>query len=317
MKPAEREFVSVVIPVYNLERYLAEAVESVLAQTHTDFEIILVDDGSTDRSREIMAGFERKYGDRIVCRYQEHRGASAARNSGVETARGDWVAFLDGDDLWKPDKLKIQLREARKGPGYDFLSTPAEIFGETRLLFDPVPDEPDIKVALMLKGCFIVLSSVLVRRERMKEIPFDESLPGAQDLDLYFRLADGSRFRFIPEPLVVYRIRKEAISDPETSRFLQVFHHYRLVKREAGQLARRDPVRFDQNERELKAVRQRLAHEAAYFSLSSKQASLTARLEMAWTAIRENPAKLKNYRFLMQSLLPRRANLRLQRWMKT
>ena len=265
-----------------------------------------------------MAGFEAEIpgtGSSAAIRNTgEHPppGTAGSRRLGA-TGSLSWTETIFGSRAnWKSSCGKPE-----KDSGYDFLSTAAEIFGETRLLFDPVPDEPDIKLALMLKGCFIVLSSVLIRREWMRGIPFDESLPGAQDLDLYFRLADRSRFRFIPEPLVVYRIRKEAISDPETSRFLQVFHHFRLVKREAAQLARRDPVRFGQNKRELKAVLRRLAHEAAYFSLSSRQASLTARLEMAWTAIRENPVKLKNYRFLIQSLLPRKTNLRLRRRMKT
>lgn len=312
-KMNESPRVSVIIPVFNLEVYLSETVDSVLNQTCQDFEIILVDDGSTDRSREIINGYQRRLPEKVRAVFQNHRGAAAARNTGIAMACGEWIAFLDGDDIWKPDKLNVQLRETENDPRINFLSTAAEIYGQHKLFSELVPAGHDIKLELLLKGCFIILSTVLIRSELLDTITFNEELPGAQDLDLYLRLADRSRFCFIPEPLIMYRIRKNAISDPQTTRYRQLDHHYRIIKREIKKMALTDPIQFNQYKGKLKSVMTRLTHEAAYFSLSSRMATRPIRIKMSWIAIRENPGRLKNYRFLLQALLPKQINHWLQR----
>jgi glycosyltransferase involved in cell wall biosynthesis len=243
---SEKPLVSVIIPVFNLEPYLAEAVDSVLDQTCRDLEVILVDDGSTDRSREIIERCRHQAPDRVRAVFREHAGAASARNAGIAMAGGAWIAFLDGDDDWKPDKLRIQLEEARKNPGINLLSSAAEILGQGGLLSGTIPDGQDLKLELLRKGCFITLSSVLLRRELLQDTRFDERLPGAQDLDLYLRLADRIRYRFIPEPLIRYRIRENAISDPQTTRYAQLDRHYRIMKREMGKMAIEDPRLFKQ-----------------------------------------------------------------------
>src|SRR5689334_19281127 len=103
---------SVVIPAYNYGRYLGRAIDSALAQTRPVDEIIVVDDGSTDNTREVAESF----GERIIYVYQKNKGLSAARNTGIRKATGDWVAFLDADDWWHPDKIKRQLEAASKDP---------------------------------------------------------------------------------------------------------------------------------------------------------------------------------------------------------
>lgn len=309
---SDKPRVSVVIPVFNLEEFLGEAIDSVLNQTFGDLEIILVDDGSTDRSREIIARYHREKPDRVQFIFREHAGAAAARNAGIAAASGKWIAFLDGDDAWMPDKLAIQLREIQKDPEINFLSTTAGIRGQSRILPELIPDSQDIKLELLRKGCFITLSSVLIDRELLHDVRFDERLPGAQDLDLYLRLPDRIRYRFIPEPLVIYRIRNHAISDPQTTRFAQLGSHYRIVKREAKNMALANSAIFNQHKKELHSVLACLAHDAAYYSLLSCMAPWPSRLRMAWTAIYEDPRRLKNYRFLLQALLPRRASLWLR-----
>ena len=97
--------VSIIIPVYNAEKYLAETLQSVLAQTFRDFEIILVDDGSTDGTSEIID----KFSDRAICLKNDHRGPASSRNLGLEAAQGSLIAFLDADDLWLPTKLEKQV----------------------------------------------------------------------------------------------------------------------------------------------------------------------------------------------------------------
>ena len=106
-------FVSVVIPTYNRAECIKEAIDSVLNQSFQDFELIVVDDGSTDNTHEIVGA----YGSRVNYFKQENHGAAHARNSGVKVAKGEWVAFLDSDDLWKQDKLKIQVEDISKYPG--------------------------------------------------------------------------------------------------------------------------------------------------------------------------------------------------------
>lgn len=98
--------VSVIIPTYNSAPYIVDAIGSVLAQTYQNLEIIVVDDGSNDNTREVLV----RYRDKITCLYQENRGVSAARNRGMQHAQGEFIALLDADDIWLPTKLERQLR---------------------------------------------------------------------------------------------------------------------------------------------------------------------------------------------------------------
>ncbi|MBM2835200.1 MAG: glycosyl transferase [Candidatus Brocadiaceae bacterium] len=100
---SENVQVSVVIPTYNRAPYVIMAIESVLAQSYQDYEIIVVDDGSTDGTRDVLE----PYRDRIRYMYQDNKGVSAARNTGIQESRGEWIAFLDSDDEWLPNKLEI------------------------------------------------------------------------------------------------------------------------------------------------------------------------------------------------------------------
>ncbi|MCJ7523870.1 MAG: glycosyltransferase [Candidatus Aminicenantes bacterium] len=303
--------VSVVIPVFNLEAYLGEAVDSVLNQSCQDFEIILVDDGSTDRSREIIARYQRQAPECVQAIFLEHGGAAAARNAGIATTRGHWIAFLDGDDVWQPTKLAEQLRRADADPRCNFIACAAEIYGRKRL-FQKIPAQPfDFKVELLRRGCFITLSTVLVRRELLILTRFDEQLEGAQEFDLFLRLSDSIRLGIIHRPLIFYRIREDAISGLLGGRFLQVHRHFQMVRRELQKMQREDPRRILSHESEVLAVLRRLAHEAAYYALMNPRAKIGTRLKLSAIAIAECPGRLKNYRILLQSLLPAAWNQRL------
>ena len=119
------ELISVIIPTYNRAHCVGEAIQSVLDQTYKNFEIIVVDDGSTDNTQEVLATF----GDKIKVIRQENRGVSAARNAGIREARGEWLAFLDSDDLWLPEKLAIQMKELSEYPDAIAHMVDAEIVG--------------------------------------------------------------------------------------------------------------------------------------------------------------------------------------------
>ncbi|MCG2812381.1 MAG: glycosyltransferase [Candidatus Aminicenantes bacterium] len=303
--------VSVVIPVFNLEAYLSETVDSVLNQTFQDFEILLIDDGSTDRSREIIESYRNRIPERVQMIFLDHGGASAARNAGIAAAHSDWIAFLDGDDVWQPTKLAEQLQLANADPQCNFIACAAEIYGQKRL-FQIIPQQPfNFKIELLRRGCFITLSTVLVRRELLVSILFDEKLEGAQEFDLFLRLADSIRLGIIYRPLIFYRIREDAISGLLGGRFLQVHRHFQMVRRELQKLQQENPLRILPYRAEVRIVAQRLAHEAAYYALMNPHAKIAIRLKLTAIAIAECPGRLKNYRILLQSLLPAALNRRL------
>ena len=99
--------ISVIIPTFNRVEFISEAIDSVLSQTYSNFEIIVVDDGSTDNTKQLLT----KYGSRITYDFQENKGVSSARNKGLDIAKGEWIAFLDSDDIWLPEKLSLQMQD--------------------------------------------------------------------------------------------------------------------------------------------------------------------------------------------------------------
>src|ERR1700722_10468534 len=116
-------FISVVIPAYNAEKYLEETLKSVRSQAFSDYEIIVIDDGSTDRTAQIATGY-----DGVILMQQTNRGAAAARNAGVVSARGKYIAFLDADDMWLPSKLEKQAANLLENPRTAWIYTDALVF---------------------------------------------------------------------------------------------------------------------------------------------------------------------------------------------
>ena len=192
--------VSVITPVYNGERYLREALESLFAQDYTSFESIVVDDGSTDGSAGIAQSFPVRY------HRQENRGAAAARNAGLELASGELVAWLDSDDLLPPDKLGIQVR---------FLSEHPEIgcvLGRQEIMLEGV-EAPEWLTRDSVYGDLdgIPLVSAMVRREALQRIGgFDESFGFAEDRDLFIRMREHDvAIEVLPDILVRRRFHGE------------------------------------------------------------------------------------------------------------
>ena len=201
--------VSAIIPVFNGAQYVAQAIESVLAQSYPRIEVIAIDDGSTDESPEILA----RYGTRICCIRQENHGVCAARNRGILAARGEYVAFLDQDDWWYPQKIERQLAAARDS-GAGFVHTQTVYFDDVTQSFCP-PLDPEAKPEEYVGWCFekllfgnaICNSSVVVRRELFARVGLcDPIIEGntVQDYDLWLRLATVTPFAFVAEPLTVF-----------------------------------------------------------------------------------------------------------------
>ena len=192
--------VSVVIPVYNGERYLAEAIDSVLEQTLRPLEVIVVDDGSTDSSMKVA----QRFGEAVRCCFEPHRGAGAARNHGAETARGEFLAFLDADDAWVREKLARQLKAFENAPGLD------AVFGEVQQFLSPDLDE-DMAERLLcpaesrpgyLPGSMLIRQGAFQRMGR-----FETSWRIGESIDWYLKATEkGLRSLMLPEVLLRRRL---------------------------------------------------------------------------------------------------------------
>jgi glycosyltransferase involved in cell wall biosynthesis len=197
--------VSVIIPTYNRAAWVMEAAASVLAQTYRDFELLVVDDGSTDGTLVALATFG---GEIKVRRREERRGVSAARNLGARAAAGEWLAFLDSDDLWLPDKLARQVEYLKANPDLVICQT-GETWIRNGVRVNP-PEacrkmEGDIFLP-SLSRCLVSPSAVMLHRRLFEEMGgFDEELPAAEDYDLWLRIAWRHPVGLVPEPLVVKR----------------------------------------------------------------------------------------------------------------
>ncbi len=197
--------VSVIIPTYNRAAWVMEAVASVLAQTYRDFELIVVDDGSTDGTLAALASLG---GEVKILRREERQGVSAARNLGARAAVGDWLAFLDSDDLWLPDKLACQVEYLKANPDLVICQT-EETWIRNGVRVNP--PEACRKVGgdiflPSLQRCLVSPSAVMLHRRLFEEMEgFDENLPAAEDYDLWLRIAWRHPVGLVPEPLVIKR----------------------------------------------------------------------------------------------------------------
>ncbi len=200
--------VSVVIPTYNRAHVVGRAVQSVLHQTYQNFEIIIVDDGSTDGTSERVALF---HDPRLFyVRLEENCGCGAARNMGIEASRGDYVAFLDSDDEWLPEKLEKQVRLLeRSEPSVGIVYTGYVAIDEQELPTTTRIPKSRGRILNELCGWNILgtTSTVVVKRECFRLVrPFDPTLASCEDWDMYIRLAKRFKFDFIPEVLVRYHL---------------------------------------------------------------------------------------------------------------
>jgi len=199
--------VSVVIPVYNGERYVREAIESVFAQTFTDWELIVIDDGSVDRSRDIIRG----YGDRLTFIEQDNHGVCHARNAAVARARGRYVAFLDADDVWRPSKLERQVAFLEGHGDVGLVHSDLDIIDDDgRAAGRQACSGHRSAFSLQfLAGHLIYPSAVMIRTEVLRSVGgFSEDFRGAsyEDIELWVRLSACCVFHCFSDPLVQYRI---------------------------------------------------------------------------------------------------------------
>jgi glycosyltransferase involved in cell wall biosynthesis len=200
--------VSVVIPAYNHARYLTEAIASALGQTLPAAEVIVVDDGSTDETPQVLA----RHRDRVRIVRQANRGVSAARNAGAMLAQGDLLAFLDADDVWRPEKLEAQAERFAADPALGLVHCAVEEIDADGRTLRTCTDGMEGRVAeeMLLFRRAVILgggSGAVVTRARFEETGgFDESLGTSADWDLHHRIARRAPVGFVPRVLLRYRL---------------------------------------------------------------------------------------------------------------
>lgn len=239
--------VSVVIPVYNRERFVEETLDSVFRQTWPHLEVIAVDDGSTDGSRAILESF----GNRL--RILEHpgrtnRGQSAALNLGLHAARGDYVALLDSDDFWLPEKLALQVDFLDRNPDIGLVYCNGWAVDESGRplyrIYEPGHREFS-RPERVLKDCYFLLpNNALVRMDVMRRAGlFDETLRAAQDHDMAIRIAEITRIAYIDVDVFRYRRHPDSISRKRADlRWRNGFH-----------IVRKASTRYPYSRRDLRA----------------------------------------------------------------
>ncbi|MGH7766500.1 MAG: glycosyltransferase family 2 protein, partial [Candidatus Binatia bacterium] len=197
--------VSVIIPTYNRWPMLSEAVDSALTQSYRDSEVVVVDDGSEDRTAEKLS---ERYGPAVRIVTQARRGVAAARNLGVKCSRGAYLAFLDSDDLWQRRKLEIQMSFMQREPDWRICQT-EEVWIRNGVRVNPKikhrkPSGDIFRRSLDL--CLVSPSATLITRDLFDSTGgFDESFPVCEDYDLWLRIAADYPVHLIPEPLVIKR----------------------------------------------------------------------------------------------------------------
>jgi glycosyltransferase involved in cell wall biosynthesis len=291
---------SVVIPAYNAAGTLPDSLASVFAQTFTDYEIIVVDDGSTDSTAQILES----YGDdlRVLRKPNEGRPA-AARNRGVAQARGEYIAFLDADDLWRPEKLARQVELLDASPEVGLCFTAAAIIDEggRELGINRCPSYARGRVYDLISTRNVMVgSSVMVRRSAIEQVgAFDEELTSIENWELWIRVAREWEVDFVDEPLTAYRKHRGNRSVNVELRRRNIF---RILERHHDPEDRSPAAR----------TRRREAYFNAYFTVLG--IGYFGRLEMdkaraaLWHAFRLKP-RADVLRYLLLSLMGKRTFL--------
>lgn len=207
--------ISVVIPAYNAGRFIRRTIDSVLAQTYTDYEIIVIDDGSTDNTGEVV----KSYGTKVCYIYQQNAGDGGARNAGIYAAKGEWIAFLDHDDEWLPEKLRLQMELLKRNPQLRWCAANFYKQSESRKI--TAGDERVLIAALSSRDyfenffsavsegkCRFMTSTMMVHKEAFEGAGiFDVHWMRCADLDMWWRIAyQFPRIGYAAKPLAILHI---------------------------------------------------------------------------------------------------------------
>lgn len=251
--------VSTIIPAFDAEKYIKETIDSALNQTYKDFEIIVVDDGSTDDTRNML----KQYRDKTRYIHQENGGPSKARNTGIKAANGKYIAFLDADDLWPKNKLELQVDFMESHPDVDMVFADMMTFNEDGIILKSylknikrknfynilLKEQHEFKDPfwMLLKANFIPTGTVMVKRDILEKynIKFDEKINTVEDLDYWMRICIFSKIGFIPEVLVRKRDHETNISKDLLKATISAIYVREKIQKEFPKLAVKYKKGFD------------------------------------------------------------------------
>jgi glycosyltransferase involved in cell wall biosynthesis len=208
--------VSIVVPTYNRSKLLKECVDSLLAQTCSDLEIIIVDDGSTDDTQETIKTVTDKQ-DRVKYYPRPHLGACAARNFGLDQSTGEFIGFFDSDDLWPPDYIETMVRTLRARPDYGAAYSRLMLLcdGEIRGQHGRATKFPSgyLTIYLFSNTPYVLPSAVIFRRDAWNGVRWDEALKtNNEDLEVYLRISTRTKFIYVPDVYALYRQTSDSIT---------------------------------------------------------------------------------------------------------
>lgn len=225
--------VSVIIPAYNVAGYISETLDSVLAQTYKDYEIIVINDGSPDTEK--LEKTLEKYLGKIIYLKHENKGAAIARNTGIEKARGDLIAFLDADDIWLPEFLESQI-SFLDANDYEMVYSDAYLFGDSYTKGKTfMEDAPSSGVAdfdsILAIRCNVITSGTIVKKQNLVDVGmFETEKISAHDFILWLRLAkNGTRIGYQKTPLLKYRVLLSGLSGDLVQRSLREIEAFQRV----------------------------------------------------------------------------------------
>ncbi|WP_394751998.1 glycosyltransferase family 2 protein [Crenothrix sp.] len=275
--------VTIVVPVFNLNPLLRETIDCILSQSFTDFEVLIIDDGSDDGSLQLVQEYLAKDTRINLLNNKRKKGVSGNRNTGIDNARGEWIAFLDGDDLWHPDALFLRLQALNKYPNTRFISCDYACFVEnihncepSRATLNPIWNEYfgealgnkqlvylDKPLNIFLQTVLVHTNTVMVKTDLIRALKgFDESLPTAEDVLLWIRVSNRSSLVFVPQTLAFYRQRPGSLTHSNKSLFQHAPRAYRKLLD--------DPEFFDYRFELIRNI-QVFIHQNSFFYRKQKQ----------------------------------------------
>lgn len=298
--------ISVIIPAFNSADYIGEAIRSVLAQTYTNFELIVVDDGSTDATPEIV----REFGHEVTYVRQENGGAASARNHGIRIAKGEFIAFLDADDTWEPDKLEKQINLFKDDPGLGMVFTENKLFDEEGEYCDSLDKKNRLMSGDLAQSIFmssgVATPTVMVRSEVFRKLgTFEESLSQSEDDNMWIRITSNYKGMLIDEPLVRIREHQGRISHDYIKLFDSILQSIDMLKSKYGDAVRKkiEPV--------LAKKISLVQFDRGYALLDMGDPGKARR--SFWESIKARPFHHRSWVFLFWSFVPRGLQDRLKR----
>lgn len=222
--------VSIITPTYNRRDFIVDAIESVIAQTYSDWELLIVDDGSTDDTKDLITPYLQD--PRISYTYQSNHGQAYARQQALKSAKGQYVAFLDSDNLWLPERLEKEIVQLDANPDIDVCYGDLITIDEqgNELSRENMKRYSGDIAPLMIRQNFVSMNTTLIRKEAIERVGgFRSSVARGDDYDLYLRMSAESKFLYIKEYLAKYRVMENQISSNKEARFtsdFEIINHF-------------------------------------------------------------------------------------------